>query len=110
VNAATFFGFALALSSFLWSISGFYRPRFEGREHVVMNWGFDLKPNSYASPRVALAITPAVGTLVMLMIATLSTILTPQDQRLAALGAMIFAFIVIAGIHAAHLHFAAKAE
>jgi hypothetical protein len=110
MNAATFFGFALALSSFLWAISNIYQPRFAGRERVVMNWGFDRKPNSYASPRVALAVTPAIGTVVLLMVATLASFYTPQGQRMAALGALFFAFFVIAGIHLAHLHFAAKAE
>ncbi len=99
-----------ALFSFtLWLISLRYRPRFEGRERVVMNWSFDGTPNSYASPRVALSVTPVTGTLSLFLVATLVAFATPPDYWIVAICLIPFTGLVCAGIHAAHLHFAARA-
>ena len=100
---------AAAFSALLWLISGRYAPRFAGRERVVMNWSFTGKPNSYASPRGALAVTPTVGTFTLLLVGGLAGFATPQDERLVALPLIVLAGSTLAAVHAAHLHFAARA-
>jgi len=101
---------AAAFSAVLWLISARYAPRFAGRERVVMNWSFSGAPNSYASPRTALAVTSAVGTLTLLSVGGLVAFAAPDDGRLVALGMIVFAGAVLAAIHAAHMHFAARSN
>lgn len=102
---------AAACSAVLWLISARYAPRFEGRKHVAMNWSlFDRKPNSYASPRVALAVTPAIGTLSLLLVGGFVAFATPAEERLPALATILFAGAVLAAVHAAHMHFAARLD
>lgn len=102
------FTLAALLSGSLWAVSRYYRPSFSGREKIVMQWDFDKKPSSYASPKVALSFTPALGTITLLAIACLVAFSTSeQDQgsalsMIAAVGAL---FIII---HALHLYYAAK--
>ena len=100
---------ALALSAALWRVSHAYRPRFASRSRMVMNWGWDGKPVRWASPRLGLAITPAVGTLTLLGTAGLTLFATPDPDRMAAAGMILFMGVVLIAIHAAHLHFSARA-
>lgn len=108
------FTLAALLSGFLWVISGYYRPSFAGREKIVMQWGFNKKPSSYASPKVVLSLMPILGTITLFAIACLVVFATPeQDQgsALSIIGAIgpigpIGAVFII--IHALHLYFAAK--
>lgn len=92
----------------LWLISGHYRRRLAGRERVVMNWSFDGKPTTYASPRLALAITPVIGTVSLFFVAGLVAFATPVDERAAALVVIPLCGLVVVAIHGAHLHFAAR--
>ena len=80
-----------AFSAVLWLISARYAPSFAGRQRVVMNWSFTGKPNSYASPRTALTVTPAVGTITLLLIGGAVAFATPHDERVGALLAIVFA-------------------
>lgn len=50
-----------------------------------MQWSLTGKPNSWASPRVALAVTPAVGTLTLLAMAGFVAWGTPGEDRAEAL-------------------------
>lgn len=101
---------AAAFSAVLWLISARFAPRFEGRERVVMNWGINGRPNSYASPRTALSVTPALGTVVLLLIGALVIFMTPDDEQLTALVMIVLTGVVLAMIHAGHLWFAARAD
>jgi hypothetical protein len=107
-----FLAFALAgsFSVLLWLISGRYRSRFIGRERVVMNWALDGEPNSYASPRLALAFTPAIGTLSLFLVAGMVVLFTPEGEQGVALLIIGFGGIVLAAVHAAHMHFASRAD
>lgn len=104
------FAFALALAAPLWLVAIRFRSRFEDRERVVMQWGFDLKPNSYAPPMLALSATPAIGTVVLLLIAALASFSTPTEERGLALWGLIACSLAFTAVHAAHMHFAARAE
>ena len=104
------FAFALALGTPLWLVANWFRPRLEGRERVVMQWGLDLKPNSYARPMLALSATPALATAVLLLIAILASVSAPPAERGMALWGMIACSLAFTAVHAAHMHFAAKAE
>jgi hypothetical protein len=101
---------AAAFSAALWLISARYAPRFAGRKRVVMNWSFSGKPNSYASPRTALAVTPAVGTATLIVVGGLVAFATPHDERLLALPMIAFTGAVLSAIHAGHMWFAARAD
>lgn len=102
------FALAAAFSALLWWVSALFRPRFEGRERVVMQWSLTGKPNSWASPKVALALTPAVGTLTLVALAGLLSLGTPQQDRAEALLAVAAIGAVLVAIHAGHLWFAAR--
>lgn len=99
----------LALSTLLWLISARHAARFVGRERVIMNWSFTGEPNSYASPRVALSVTPAIGTATLLLIGGLVAFATPLSERAVATLMIVLAGVALIAIHAAHMHFAAKA-
>ena len=101
---------ATALSAALWLISARYAPSFAGRERVVMNWSFTGDPNSYASPRTALAVTPVVGTFTLIIVGGLVAFATPDDERLRALFAIAFVGTVLIAIHTGHMWFAARAD
>ena len=101
---------AAAFSAVLWLISARYAPSFDGRERVVMNWSITGKPNSYGSPRVALTVTPAVGTVTLLVVGSLVAFATPEDQRPFALLMIVFTGAVLAAVHTAHMWFAARAD
>src|SRR5690606_1230482 len=101
---------AAAFSILLWGVSALFRPRFEGRDRVVMQWSLTGKPTSWASPRTALALTPSVGTLTLVAIAGLVTLATPQKDRTEALLAMVSIGAVLVAIHAGHMWFAARAS
>ncbi|MFC3098521.1 hypothetical protein [Alteraurantiacibacter palmitatis] len=73
-----------------------------------MNWGFDGKPNSWAPPRVGLAIIPVLGTLVLLALAVLLAWLTPPEERAAALPVILLGGLGLLAVHAGHLHFALR--
>jgi hypothetical protein len=105
-----FVAFALAafFTILLWLVSGWFRPRFHEHERVVMQWSLSGKPNSYASPRVALAVTPGVGTVSLFLLAGLTSFSTPQEDWGAALSAIAAIGAVLVTIHILHMHFAAK--
>ena len=100
---------AVVLSALLWLISVRYAPRFEGQERVVMNWSITGEPNAYATPRMALSVTPAVGTGTLLVVGCLVAFATPARERMLALPMIVVTGLVLAAIHAAHMHFAARA-
>lgn len=106
----TVFVFALAalFSALPWLISRHYRPRLAGRARVVMNWSFDGRPNSYASPRVALSLTPAVATLSLFLLAGFVAFATPPGEQVLAVPVMALLAGVSSAVHAGHLHFAAR--
>lgn len=103
------FVLAAALSALLWWVSVVFRPRFEGRERVVMQWSLTGKPNSWASPKVALALTPSVGTLTLIAIAGSTAFATPEEGRAEALLTLIGIGVLLLAIHAGHMWFAARA-
>lgn len=102
------FTFAAALSALLWSISAMFRPHFSGHDRVMMQWGFDKNHRSYAAPKMTLAFTPAIGTLVLFGIASLITFATPSKDQSATLPIIVVIGIVLVTIHALHMRFAAK--
>ena len=100
---------AAAFSILLWWVSSLFRPRFEGRERVVMQWSLTGKPNSWASPKVALALTPTVGTLTLVGSAGFVAFATPGADRAEALLVMIPIGALLLAVHAGHMWFAARA-
>jgi len=100
---------AATFSILLWWVTALFRPRFEGRERVVMQWSLTGKPNSWASPKVALAVTPTVGTLTLAGSAGFVAFGTPGPDRAEALLVMIPMGALLLAIHAGHMWFAARA-
>lgn len=74
-----------------------------------MQWSITGKPNSWASPRVALAGTPSVGTLTLLAMAGFVALGTPGEDRVEALWVIPPMGALFLGIHAGHMWFAARA-
>jgi hypothetical protein len=103
------FSLAVIFSALPWFISRRFASQFKGRERVVMQWSFGGRPVSFASTRVALTLTPSVGTLSLLLIGGFVTFATPQEERLLAMAMIPLTGLIIAGVHAVHLHFAARA-
>lgn len=99
---------AALFSTLLWLVSGWFRPRFDGRERIIMQWSLSGKPNSYASPRVALAVTPGVGTVSLFLLAGMLSFSTPEGDWGAALSAVAAIGAALVTIHAVHMHFAAQ--
>lgn len=102
------FALAAGFSALLWLISARFRPLLSGRDRVIMQWSLSGKPTNWAPPRVALAVTPAVGTLSLLLLAALTAFATPAEgQGPMALGVALIG-LLLAAIHTAHLWFAAR--
>jgi hypothetical protein len=108
----TIIAFALAalFSILLWTVSHLFRPRFAGRDRVVMQWFFDGTPTWTAPPRVALAFTPVLGTLMCFLTAGLVAFAVPEEERGAAVSAVAVIGLMFLAIHAAHLWFAARSS
>jgi hypothetical protein len=108
----TFAAFALAtfFTILLWLVSGRFRPRLAGRERVTMQWSLSGKPNWSAPPRVALSLTPAVGTLTLFFIAGLVSFAPPEDGQGAGLLALVLIGLLLVAIHAGHMWFATRAR
>ena len=106
----TAFAFIVAagFSALLWLISARFRPLLAERERVIMQWSFTGTPTSWAPPRIALAVTPAVGTLSLLLIAALTAFATPAEDRALTVLATAAIGLILAAIHAAHMWFAAR--
>lgn len=107
MTAALAFIAATGFSALLWLISARFRPLLSGRERVIMQWSLSGKPTNWAPPRIALAVTPAVGTLSLLLIAVLTAFTPPEERGLVVL-AIALGGLVLAGVHAAHMWFAAR--
>ncbi len=104
------FAAAALFSLPLWLISHHFRARLAARERVVMNWAFDGKPNSHASPRMALNLTPTLGTLTLFLVAGLVSFAVPPEEQAVALLMIPFTALVFAGCHMGHLYFAARSS
>lgn len=74
-----------------------------------MQWSLTGKPNSWASPRVALAVTPAVGTLTLLAMAGFVAWGTQGEDRAEALLVIPPMGLLFLAIHVGHMWFAARA-
>ncbi|MBN9505679.1 MAG: hypothetical protein J0I69_06590 [Altererythrobacter sp.] len=103
------FALGALFSAPLWLVSRHFAPRFENCERVAMNWSLDGRPDYYASPRMALTLSPVIGTVALLLLAGGIAFATPLEDRIAALAVIPFAGLVFLGIHATHMHFAARA-
>jgi len=103
------FALAALFSALLWLVSRHFSPRLKHCERVVMNWSWGGRPDRYASPRMALSLTPVLGTIVLMLLAVGIAFATPWEDRVAALAVIPFVGLVFLGIHAAHMHFAARA-
>lgn len=108
----TVVAFALAafFSALLWIVSGRFRPLLERRKRVVMQWSLTGKPTSTASPRAALAVTPAVGTATLFLVACVFAFGTPAEDREAAPLAVAAIGAVLVAIHAGHMYFAVRSD
>jgi len=108
----TIIAFALALlfSLLLWGVSHLFQPRFAGREQVVMTWSFGGFPTWTAPPRVALAFTPVLGTLMCFATAAMVAFATPDEERGDAVPAVGVIGALFLAIHAGHLWFAARSN
>jgi hypothetical protein len=104
------FAMAALFSVPLWAISRHFRARLAMRERVVMNWSFDGKPNSHASPRMALNLTPTLGTLTLFLVAGLVSFAVPPEEQIVALLMIPLTAFVFTGCHMGHLHFAARSS
>ncbi|MBO9519266.1 MAG: hypothetical protein J7493_14475 [Porphyrobacter sp.] len=104
------FATAAILAALLWLISRWFRPHFAGRDRVVMHWSFTGEPTSWASPHLALALTPALGTVSLALVASGIVFATPDGERTLAVVALIGIGLVFAAIHATHLWFAQRAD
>jgi hypothetical protein len=104
------FALAALFSLPLWLISRHFRAQLAPRERVVMKWSLGGEPIYWASPRMALALTPVLGTLSLLFMAALAAFATPAEDRLLATLPLAAIGAVFAAIHGAHLHFAARAD
>lgn len=102
-------GLAAGMSGLLWAVSGFFRPKLASRRRVVMQWGFNGKPNSWAPPWVALSATPVVGTIALLASWAFAVNASPPDDQAAAFTVLVLVGGVLAAVHAAHLYFAVRA-
>jgi len=108
----TIIAFALAafFSLLLWTVSHLFQPRFAGPDRVVMQWFIDGTPTWTAPPRVALAFTPVLGTLMCFLTACLIAFAVPEEERRAAVPAVAIMGLIFVAIHAAHLWFAARSS
>lgn len=110
-----FFALAGFFSILLWIVSARFRSLLTKRKQVVMRWSLSGKPNSTATPRVALATTPMVGTCSLFLLAGLFAFGPPtgdfrQEDWMAPPLAIAFIGILLVAIHTAHLYFAARSD
>ena len=99
---------AALFSSLLWLVTARARPHLAKRERVIMQWSLTGQPTSWASPRLALSLTPAVGTATLFLIVGLASSATPQEDRGAGLALFALVGLVLVAIHAAHMWFAIR--
>ena len=102
------FSIAGLFVALLWGVSARFRPRFAAAARVPMQWGFDGKPTWYASPKLALAFTPLLGTAALILIAVLSSFATPSSGQRSSLAVLTLVGALFVGIHFLHLRFAKR--
>lgn len=104
------FGDVFCLAAVLLMIALSWRAnrQLHGVDRLPMQWGFDGKPTWFAPRRIALAFSPVLATVVLLLLSLTNHAVLPQDKGAPGAIAQVICASVLAAVHIYHLRRAAR--